>query len=53
MMTDMNSIKSYQSGTNELLAKMKQHLDARLDQKTAIQPTAIAGGADAKVVQQL
>jgi hypothetical protein len=29
MMTDMNSIKSYQAGTNEMLQKIKQQMEAR------------------------
>ena len=38
MMTDISSIKQYQSGTNELLVKMREHIELRFSQLAAEQP---------------
>lgn len=32
MITDVNAVRSYQAGTNELLNKLKQQMDSKLTQ---------------------
>ena len=31
MITDVNAVKQYQTGTNELLNKLKQQMDSKLN----------------------